>query len=96
MIAFDLACSNGHRFECWFKDSHSFEEQNSFGIIQCPICNDHQLEKVISTFSIQKHSDPWEEKEEKIDFPRANQALQIIPEVKERMGLCGESGLALI
>jgi phage terminase small subunit len=45
---------------------------------------------------IKKHIDRWEEKEEKIDFPRANQALQVIPEVKERMGLCGESGLTLI
>ncbi len=55
MIAFDLICSNGHRFECWFKDSASFEEQKSSGIINCPVCDDHQVEKALSSFGIRKN-----------------------------------------
>ncbi len=54
MIAYDLVCSNGHLFECWFKDSTSFEEQKSAGIINCPICNDTDVEKVFSPFAIKK------------------------------------------
>ena len=54
MIAFDLICSNGHKFECWFKDSASFEEQRSSGIINCPLCSDDRVEKALSTFSIKK------------------------------------------
>ena len=57
MIAFDLICSNGHKFECWFKDSGSFEEQRSSGMIDCPICNDHQVEKALSPFAIKKNGD---------------------------------------
>jgi hypothetical protein len=55
MIAFDLICSNGHKFECWFKDSVSFEGQKSSGIINCPICNDDQVGKALSTFAIKKN-----------------------------------------
>jgi hypothetical protein len=54
MIAFDLFCSNGHKFECWFKDSSSFEEQKSAGTITCPICNNHDIVKAFSPFGIKK------------------------------------------
>jgi hypothetical protein len=54
MIAFDLFCSKGHKFECWFKDGASFEEQKSAGILTCPICEDHQIEKAFSPFAIKK------------------------------------------
>ncbi|MBM4402592.1 MAG: DUF1178 family protein [Candidatus Cloacimonetes bacterium] len=81
MIAFDLICSNGHKFECWFKDSDSFEKKRSFGIIHCPVCNDNQVEKTFSTFAIKKYSNKKEEKkEEKIDPHQAYQALQFITE----------------
>ena len=55
MIAFDLLCTNGHLFECWFKDSDSFEEQKSEGIITCPVCNDHQVVRAYSPFMIKKN-----------------------------------------
>jgi hypothetical protein len=72
MIAFDLFCSNGHKFECWFKDSASFEEQKSAGTITCPICDDHQIEKAFSPFAIKRGG---ERVEEKID---PHQALQLV------------------
>jgi hypothetical protein len=78
MIAFDLFCSNGHRFECWFKDSASFEEQKSSGIITCPICNDHQVKKAFSAFAIKKNGG---EKREEID---SSQALQLVNEYIEK------------
>jgi len=84
MIAFDLVCSNGHKFECWFKDSDSFEEQRAFRVIHCPVCNDHQVKKAISSFAIKKYSDrrevKEEKKEEKIDSTQAYQALRVITE----------------
>jgi hypothetical protein len=81
MIVFDLICSNGHKFECWFKNSDSFEKKRSFGIIHCPVCNDNQVEKAFSTFAIKKYSDQKEEKkEEKIDPHQAYRALQVITE----------------
>ncbi len=72
MIAFDLMCVNGHLFECWFKDSKSYEEQKSAGIINCPVCNDTQVEKVLSPFVVKKNGG---EKKAEIDPHQALQAI---------------------
>ncbi len=84
MIAFDLICSEGHKFECWFKSGKAFEEQKAFHLIHCPVCNNTHVEKAISSFAIKKYSDRMEEnvekKEEKIDPHRVHQALQVITE----------------
>ena len=78
MIAFDLICSNGHRFECWFKDSASFEEQKSSGIINCPVCDDHRVEKALSSFGIRKNGGGKQEKKD------PSQALQLVQEYLEK------------
>jgi hypothetical protein len=78
MIAFDLFCSNGHKFECWFKDSASFEEQKSAGVINCPVCNDDQVEKAFSPFAIRKNGG---KKREEID---PSQALQLVNDYIEK------------
>jgi hypothetical protein len=74
MIAYDLLCSNGHLFECWFKDSASFEEQKSSGIINCPICNDTEVVRAFSPFMIKKNEG---KKREEVD---AYRALQVVHE----------------
>lgn len=78
MIAYDIICSNGHLFECWFKDSASFEEQKSSGIINCPICNDCLVERVFSPFTIKKNE--GREKEEVNTY----QALRLIQEYVDK------------
>jgi hypothetical protein len=78
MIAFDLFCSNGHKFECWFKDSASFEDQKEAGILTCPICNDDQIEKAFSPFAIKKGG---ERVREEID---PHQALQLIQDYLDK------------
>jgi hypothetical protein len=75
MIAYDLFCSNGHKFECWFKDSASFEEQRSAGIITCPVCNDRQIEKAFSPFRIKKEGG---RNRDEVDPETAYQALRVI------------------
>ena len=75
MIAFDLFCSNEHKFECWFKDSASFEDQKSSGIITCPICNDNQIEKTFSPFTIKRDGG---RKREEVDPQQVHQAIQVI------------------
>lgn len=52
MIAYDLQCSHGHRFEGWFEDSKSFERQKKRGLLACPICDDTAISKIPSTFAI--------------------------------------------
>jgi hypothetical protein len=75
MIAYDLFCSNGHKFECWFKNSASFEEQKSAGIITCPICNDRQVEKAFSPFRIRREGG---RDTDQVDPETVYQTLQVI------------------
>ena len=75
MIAFDLFCSNGHKFECWFKDSASCEEQIASRMVSCPVCNDHQIERAFSPFMIRREGG---KKEKASDSQQVQQALQLI------------------
>jgi hypothetical protein len=52
MIAYDLQCGNGHRFEGWFEDSRAFDRQKAQDLIACPFCEDTAVCKVPSTFAI--------------------------------------------
>ena len=84
MIIFDLVCSQGHKFECWFQSNKAFEEQKAFGVIHCPVCNDQRIEKAISPFAIKKHGGA-ERKPETAASPRedkidAYRALQVLTE----------------
>lgn len=48
MIAFDLNCGNGHRFEGWFASSRDYDSQRSNGLLSCPVCDDHMVQKALS------------------------------------------------
>ncbi|MBI4495741.1 MAG: DUF1178 family protein [Deltaproteobacteria bacterium] len=91
MIAFDLVCANGHKFECWFKNGLSYEEQRSYGVITCPVCQDHRVEKVLSTFGIRRSGGRREKEREekgKKKIPEggaeAYQALRALSEYVQR------------
>lgn len=45
MILFDLNCDEGHRFEAWFRNGASFDEQAAAGAIVCPSCGGTQVSK---------------------------------------------------
>ena len=53
MIKFALHCSNGHKFEAWFPDNDSFDDQKSRGFVTCPSCNDAAVEKTIMAPNVQ-------------------------------------------
>jgi hypothetical protein len=48
VIVFDLKCSKGHRFEGWFANTGSFEDQNAKDLVTCPVCGDGRVKKVLS------------------------------------------------
>ena len=52
MIAYDLQCSNGHRFEGWFEDARAYQSQKKKGMVACPVCNDSAISRLPSTFAI--------------------------------------------
>ncbi|WP_374765061.1 DUF1178 family protein [Yunchengibacter salinarum] len=47
MISFDLKCDRAHRFEGWFRSSADYESQKARGLISCPECHSHHVEKAL-------------------------------------------------
>jgi hypothetical protein len=52
MIRYALACSKGHAFESWFRDSASYDEQVARGLVSCPHCGVTKVEKQIMAPSV--------------------------------------------
>lgn len=55
MIAFDLQCSCGCRFEGWFDSREDFNQQQEGGLICCPHCDGREIRKILSPVSIRKN-----------------------------------------
>jgi len=54
MVVYDLICSQGHRFEGWFKDLEDLEKQLAGNMLACPVCNDDKINRLPSTFGLVK------------------------------------------
>ena len=72
MLVFDLICSNGHRFEAWFKNYDAFQEQKDAGLVTCAVCCDDSVDIELTGGHIVKAPAPiqpvkkQEEKKEKL------------------------------
>jgi hypothetical protein len=48
MIVYDLACTNGHRFEGWFASAQDFSSQNERDLVGCPACGATRVQRLPS------------------------------------------------
>ena len=48
MKIFDLQCGAGHRFEGWFASSEDYAAQRERGLVGCPACGVHEVERIPS------------------------------------------------
>jgi len=48
MIIFELACTQGHRFEGWFASTDDFDRQLGTDLVRCPVCDDAKVARVPS------------------------------------------------
>jgi hypothetical protein len=48
MKIFDLQCGAGHRFEGWFASTEDYAAQRKKGLVGCPSCGAHEVERVPS------------------------------------------------
>ncbi len=56
MILFDLKCGHGHIFEGWFGSSAAYDQQQSAGMIACPVCANTQIAKSVMAPNISAKS----------------------------------------
>lgn len=47
MIKYSLQCSNGHRFDAWFSNSKSCDDQIDAGLVSCVTCGDGTVQKAL-------------------------------------------------
>lgn len=52
MIHYSLVCDNDHKFDAWFRSAEAFDEQNSRGIVTCPVCNSPKTGKGLMAPSV--------------------------------------------
>ena len=45
MILYQLACTNAHQFEAWFRDIATYDAQSAAGDIMCPLCGSNGVTK---------------------------------------------------
>jgi hypothetical protein len=48
MKVLDLQCSHGHGFEGWFGSENDFQEQLGRALVECPMCGDTSVAKMLS------------------------------------------------
>lgn len=48
MKVLDLQCAQGHRFEGWFASEQDFVSQCERAQVQCPLCGESQVHKLLS------------------------------------------------
>ena len=46
MVVYDLICDKKHKFEGWFPSFEGYQEQAAQGLISCPSCGTHTVEKL--------------------------------------------------
>jgi len=64
MIIFDLKCEKNHKFEGWFNDRASFEEQKTKELVACPICGSSKIDMVPSSIATISGKDVKESRNE--------------------------------
>ena len=47
MIRYALACEHDHEFEGWFASSGAFDDQQSRGLLECPVCASKAVRKQV-------------------------------------------------
>ena len=56
MIIFDLECINGHTFEGWFDNREDLDNQQSEGLLVCPVCETNAVSQKLSAVAVRTKS----------------------------------------
>lgn len=86
MLVVDLACSHGHRFEGWFASGDDLARQRERGLLSCPVCGDHAVQRLPSAarLNVAHLADERERaRQPKPREPEADAAPEAAPSVPE-------------
>ena len=69
MKVLDLQCSQGHGFEGWFGSEADFREQLERGLVECPMCGDSSVVKMLSAPRLNLGASEPQQRSEVINTP---------------------------
>ena len=58
MIHYDLRCRAAHQFDAWFRDSAAFDEQAAAGLLECPVCGEHEVSRAMMAPAVPRKRRP--------------------------------------
>ncbi len=77
MIRFSLICDREHEFEGWFRSSDDFDKQKKRGLIDCPECGSHKVQKALMAPAVSTSK-----KKEKMALAMSAEQRRIMGEMK--------------
>lgn len=77
MIRFSLTCDHDHEFEGWFRSSDDFDRQKKRGLIDCPECGSHKVQKALMAPAVSSSK-----KQEKMALAMSTEQRRIMGEMK--------------
>lgn len=74
MKVLNLQCTHGHGFEGWFASEDAFQDQLQRGLVECPLCGETDVRKMLSAPRLNLGATDPEPRQEVVTAPGA--ALQ--------------------
>ena len=56
MVIYDLQCENQHEFEGWFKNANELQDQQTSGLLICPVCDSAEIKKKVTAAKVGRKS----------------------------------------
>jgi len=93
MIRYALKCDHDHGFEAWFGSSSDYDDQAVRGLIECPFCGSHSVEKAIMAPSVSgtKKSAPAPDVAAKVQTLMMEAAREVRAHVEANFDYVGDS-----
>lgn len=86
MRVLNLQCSREHSFEGWFSSEDDFQAQLARGLVECPLCEDRDIRKMLSAPRLNLGaSDPGAARREVMTSPEAGLQAAWMKAVREVM-----------
>lgn len=85
MKVLDLHCSGSHNFEGWFASEDDFQGQLARGLVECPLCGDTAVSKMLSAPRLNLGASAPESRQEVMSTPDVAMQAQWLKMVRHVM-----------
>lgn len=93
MIRYALRCDQAHGFEAWFGSSSDYDDQAGRGLVECPFCGSHRVEKQVMAPAVggAKRSDPFPDMAARMQTMMMEAAREVRAHVEANFDYVGDA-----